>query len=120
LALQLVLRVADGHAVTIVGFDNDNFTWTLLNSWGSGNDADNLRVKGGITADGVVRVCSKHTQAINLIVPGQLVLTRRPCMVFCMNFAHQRSLKFIAPFLKSRTAAPAMNTYYVCTYLVTQ
>ncbi|WIA11336.1 hypothetical protein OEZ85_011459 [Tetradesmus obliquus] len=49
-------RAAYGHALTIVGFDNQNFTWTLLNSWGSGNDPDNLRVKGGITADGLVKV----------------------------------------------------------------
>jgi hypothetical protein len=63
-----VLHAADGHAVTIVGFDNENFTWTLLNSWGSGNDADNLRVKGGITADGMVRVSSKRI-AVNGVWP---------------------------------------------------
>ncbi|WIA11339.1 hypothetical protein OEZ85_011462 [Tetradesmus obliquus] len=49
-------KAAYGHALTIVGFDNQNFTWTLLNSWGSGNDPDNLRVKGGITADGRYKV----------------------------------------------------------------
>jgi hypothetical protein len=37
--------------------DNDNYTWTLLNSWGSGNDTNNTRDKG-ITADGLFRVCS--------------------------------------------------------------
>lgn len=49
-------KAAYGHALTIVGFDNQNFTWTLLNSWGSGEAEDNLRVKGGVTADGMVQV----------------------------------------------------------------
>ncbi|WIA08057.1 hypothetical protein OEZ85_007523 [Tetradesmus obliquus] len=44
-----------GHAAVIVGYDNDNFTWTLLNSWGSGTDTSNSRSKG-ITADGRFRI----------------------------------------------------------------
>eukprot|EP00882_Tetradesmus_deserticola_P003461 GHRQ01003660.1.p1 GENE.GHRQ01003660.1~~GHRQ01003660.1.p1 ORF type:complete len:712 (+),score=141.58 GHRQ01003660.1:390-2525(+) len=44
-----------GHAAVIVGYDNDNFTWTLLNSWGSGNDSTNTRTSG-VTADGLFKV----------------------------------------------------------------
>jgi hypothetical protein len=34
--------------------DNENFTWTLLNSWGFGKDANNTRDKG-LTADGLFK-----------------------------------------------------------------
>eukprot|EP00883_Tetradesmus_obliquus_P003349 jgi/Sobl393_1/13601/SZX60317.1 len=49
-------KAAFGHAALITGFDNDNYTWTILNSWGSGTDPDNMRAKGGTTADGLFRV----------------------------------------------------------------
>ncbi|WIA41421.1 hypothetical protein OEZ86_005004 [Tetradesmus obliquus] len=45
-----------GHAALIVGYDNTNFTWTVLNSWGSGTDPSNPRKIGGITKDGMFRI----------------------------------------------------------------
>ncbi|WIA21131.1 hypothetical protein OEZ85_005443 [Tetradesmus obliquus] len=45
-----------GHAALIVGYDNDNFTWTVLNSWGSGSTPSNPRKTGGTTKDGMFRI----------------------------------------------------------------
>jgi hypothetical protein len=45
--------------------DNENFTWTLLNSWGSGKDPNNTRDKG-ITADGLFKVRVNHTPLCDL------------------------------------------------------
>ncbi|WIA23217.1 hypothetical protein OEZ86_010105 [Tetradesmus obliquus] len=44
-----------GHAAVIVGYDNDNYTWTMLNSWGSGLNSSQTR-KDGITADGLFKI----------------------------------------------------------------
>ncbi|KAF6255687.1 hypothetical protein COO60DRAFT_193116 [Scenedesmus sp. NREL 46B-D3] len=52
---NITARLSYGHAAVIVGYDNTNFTWTILNSWGSGGELDNPR-KNGITADGMFRI----------------------------------------------------------------
>ncbi|WIA41427.1 hypothetical protein OEZ86_005009 [Tetradesmus obliquus] len=45
-----------GHAAVIVGFNNTEYTWTVLNSWGSGTDPSNPRKTGGVTADGMFKI----------------------------------------------------------------
>ncbi|WIA41425.1 hypothetical protein OEZ86_005008 [Tetradesmus obliquus] len=45
-----------GHAALIVGYDNTDFTWTVLNSWGNGTTPSNPRKTGGITKDGMFRI----------------------------------------------------------------
>ncbi|WIA32991.1 hypothetical protein OEZ86_006150 [Tetradesmus obliquus] len=42
-----------GHAVALVGYNNQNYTWTGLNSWGKGSTNKD---KEGITADGLFRI----------------------------------------------------------------
>ncbi|WIA18668.1 hypothetical protein OEZ85_003372 [Tetradesmus obliquus] len=44
-----------GHAALIVGYDNDNYTWTMLNSWGTGLNKSQTR-NAGITADGLFKI----------------------------------------------------------------
>ncbi|KAF8055998.1 hypothetical protein HT031_006519 [Scenedesmus sp. PABB004] len=43
-----------GHAVTIVGYNNSDYTWLVLNSWGGATKAQ-VRTKG-FTADGLFRI----------------------------------------------------------------
>ncbi|WIA20843.1 hypothetical protein OEZ85_005193 [Tetradesmus obliquus] len=49
-------KVAYAHAAVITGYDNDNFTWTILNSYGRGDAADQTRLRGGVTADGMFKI----------------------------------------------------------------
>jgi hypothetical protein len=49
-------KVAYGHAALIVGYNNTDYTFTILNSWGSGRTRANPRTSGGITADGIFKV----------------------------------------------------------------
>ncbi|WIA38981.1 hypothetical protein OEZ86_005133 [Tetradesmus obliquus] len=44
-----------GHAALIVGYDNDNYTWTMLNSWGTGLKNSSQTRKAGITADNLFK-----------------------------------------------------------------
>uniref|UniRef100_A0A383VUU5 Peptidase C1A papain C-terminal domain-containing protein n=1 Tax=Tetradesmus obliquus TaxID=3088 RepID=A0A383VUU5_TETOB len=48
-------RPSYAHAALIIGYDNDNYTWTMLNSWGTGRDAGQLRTRG-VTADGLLKM----------------------------------------------------------------
>ncbi|KAF8072389.1 RCH2 [Scenedesmus sp. PABB004] len=43
-----------GHAVAIVGYDNVDFTWTILNSWG--DTASTMDSERGVTADGLFKI----------------------------------------------------------------
>jgi hypothetical protein len=47
--------IVQAQTAVCIPADNNNFTWTLLNSWGSGNDKGNTRT-AGITADGLFKV----------------------------------------------------------------
>jgi hypothetical protein len=49
-------KAAYGHAALIVGYSNTDYTFTVLNSWGSGLSKSNSRTSGGITADGMFKV----------------------------------------------------------------
>jgi hypothetical protein len=49
-------KAAYGHAALIVGYNNTDYTFTILNSWGSGLTPSNSRTSGGITADGMFKV----------------------------------------------------------------
>lgn len=49
-------RASFGHAALIVGYNNTDFTFTILNSWGSGANPVNPRLSGGTTADGMFKV----------------------------------------------------------------
>uniref|UniRef100_A0A383W9S6 Peptidase C1A papain C-terminal domain-containing protein n=1 Tax=Tetradesmus obliquus TaxID=3088 RepID=A0A383W9S6_TETOB len=52
---NVTARPSFAHAALITGYDNNNYTWTLLNSWGKGRDAGQLRASG-VTADGLFRM----------------------------------------------------------------
>lgn len=51
---NLTARPAFAHAVVLVGYDNDNYTWTAMNSWGKG--LSTLISQPGVTADGLFRI----------------------------------------------------------------
>uniref|UniRef100_A0A383VRY8 Peptidase C1A papain C-terminal domain-containing protein n=1 Tax=Tetradesmus obliquus TaxID=3088 RepID=A0A383VRY8_TETOB len=44
-----------GHAALIVGYNNTDYTWTILNSWGTTNSTDKTRTYG-VTKDGTFKV----------------------------------------------------------------
>uniref|UniRef100_A0A383VQN6 Uncharacterized protein n=1 Tax=Tetradesmus obliquus TaxID=3088 RepID=A0A383VQN6_TETOB len=52
---NVTAKFAFGHAALIVGYDNDNYTWTILNSWGTTYSTDRTRTYG-VTKDGTFRV----------------------------------------------------------------
>ncbi|WIA11601.1 hypothetical protein OEZ85_011706 [Tetradesmus obliquus] len=52
---NLTARPAFGHAVVLVGYDNENYTWTAMNSWGQG-PSTLLPYQPGVTADGLFRI----------------------------------------------------------------
>lgn len=46
-----------GHAVAIVGYNNTDYSWTILNSWGKCNEtAKDCEFDTGITADGMFKI----------------------------------------------------------------
>ncbi|WIA12826.1 hypothetical protein OEZ85_006454 [Tetradesmus obliquus] len=49
---NLTAKPAFGHAVVIVGYDNNNYTWTAMNSWGNRTS----KSRPGVTADGLFRI----------------------------------------------------------------
>ncbi|WIA31728.1 hypothetical protein OEZ86_002604 [Tetradesmus obliquus] len=51
---NLTARPAFAHAVVLVGYDNDNYTWTAMNSWGKG--LSTLISQPGVTADGLFMI----------------------------------------------------------------
>ncbi|KAF8063660.1 MSL1 [Scenedesmus sp. PABB004] len=48
-------KPAFGHAVVIVGYNNTDYTWLILNSWGGGRTPGQSR-SSGVTRDGLVKV----------------------------------------------------------------
>ncbi|WIA32987.1 hypothetical protein OEZ86_006147 [Tetradesmus obliquus] len=61
---NLTAKPAFGHAVVLVGYDNNNYTWTAMNSWGNGTSRLQRRPTRGLqdethrsaTADGLFRI----------------------------------------------------------------
>ncbi|WIA36815.1 hypothetical protein OEZ86_008070 [Tetradesmus obliquus] len=53
---NVTAKLQYGHAAVIVGYNNTDFTWTVLNSWGSGTDPSSPRKTGGTTADGMFKI----------------------------------------------------------------
>ncbi|KAF6258414.1 hypothetical protein COO60DRAFT_1692748 [Scenedesmus sp. NREL 46B-D3] len=51
---NITAKAAFGHAVALVGYDNKNYQWIGINSWGSGTRS-NERTRG-ITRDGLFKI----------------------------------------------------------------
>uniref|UniRef100_A0A383W6G3 Peptidase C1A papain C-terminal domain-containing protein n=1 Tax=Tetradesmus obliquus TaxID=3088 RepID=A0A383W6G3_TETOB len=83
---NLTAKPAFGHAVVIVGYDNNNYTWTAMNSWGDRTS----KSRPGVTADGLFRIqmgigdcgglgvaaCTLHYKDVNVtetLPPGTFV-----------------------------------------------
>ncbi|WIA23946.1 hypothetical protein OEZ85_013585 [Tetradesmus obliquus] len=47
---NVTARPSYAHAAVITGYDNQEYTWTILNSWGTGKDPSQVR-SAGVTAD---------------------------------------------------------------------
>ncbi|WIA23159.1 hypothetical protein OEZ85_001490 [Tetradesmus obliquus] len=52
---NITAKPSFAHAALITGYDNSNFTWSVLNSWGRGGDPGQLR-SSGVTGDGLFRM----------------------------------------------------------------
>uniref|UniRef100_A0A383VW72 Peptidase C1A papain C-terminal domain-containing protein n=1 Tax=Tetradesmus obliquus TaxID=3088 RepID=A0A383VW72_TETOB len=52
---NVTARPSYAHAAVITGYDNQEYTWTILNSWGTGKDPSQVR-SAGVTADGLLKI----------------------------------------------------------------
>lgn len=82
-------KVLFGHAAVIVGYSNEDFTWTLLNSWG--NMSSTVNSKRGVTRDGTFRVkmgvaggCAVLRACVRVGEGVSGCLGLRVCMQACM------------------------------------